>query len=106
MLVRRLPIDSWTQTALRDVQPESGLVAPSSESQTFGPWSLTNYQLASLTDATNRVAYVAAVAGQLKPDPKPPAPTPRPGAVKEKVRALKPAQFEFLENMRANRQEA
>jgi hypothetical protein len=35
----------------------------------FGPWALTNYQLANLTDSVN--ALIAALGGGERPDPMP-----------------------------------
>ena len=97
MLINRLPQESWTQTELRDETPQSDLVAPEPK---FGPWALTNYQLADLRDAVRRLEYVTAVAGQLEPKPKPPTPTLRPGAT-AKVRALNPAAAAYLDRLRA-----
>lgn len=77
MLLRQLPEDSRTQTALRDMpRPEPHPDEP----RKFGPWSLSDYLLAQLIDAVNRNTYATAVAGQLK-DPTPPEPFPRPGLV-------------------------
>jgi len=77
VLVSRLPQESRTQTELRDSAPDDPLVAP--VRQGFGPWALTNYQLADLRDAVLALKYVTAVVGQVEPKPSPPEPTPRPG---------------------------
>lgn len=68
MLLRGLPQDSRYQTVLRDTvelpEPVSG-----DEEPQFGPWSLLNYQLAALIDATN--AVTASLAGGDRPEPAP-----------------------------------
>ncbi|MCW2898494.1 MAG: hypothetical protein JWO67_759 [Streptosporangiaceae bacterium] len=76
--VKHLPPESWTQTKLRD-SDMTELIADEPGEPEFGPWSLVNYQLAALTDAINAVAYKVHVAGDLRPDPEVPEPTPRPG---------------------------
>lgn len=101
VLLNRLPQDSWTQTELRDSQPDHELAAPvTSQATVFGPWGLTNYQLANLTDAVHWLRYVTAkVAGG---DPTPPDPTPRPGA-KRMVRKQGLASVTYLNSLRAPR---
>jgi hypothetical protein len=100
VLIGHLPMDSWTQTALRDSAPQHDLTRRDGD-ESFGPWDLSNYQLAALTDAVSRVGYLVAVAGHLEPTPKPPAPTPRPGAARSKVRAIPPAAEAYLNRLRA-----
>lgn len=102
VLLNRLPQESWTQTALRDKDPEGPLVAPERGEQKFGPWALTNHQLADLRDAVRRLEYVSAVAGQLTPAPKPPEPTPQPG-VKRAVRKQSAENVVYLNSLRAPR---
>lgn len=94
-------MDSWTQTILRDEQPEHGLTRRESGEQKFGPWALANYQLATLTDAVRQLSYVTAIAGRIEPKPDIPKPTPRPGANRKKVAALTPAGVAYLNNLRA-----
>lgn len=101
-LLRQLPEESRTQTALRDLprpEPKPG------EPRKFGPWGLTDYLLAQLIDAVNRNTYTTAVAGQLTPND-PPAPFPRPGlpARQEQGEARNPeAVVLYLEKLRAAR---
>lgn len=81
MLIERLPLESATRTALRDLPPPED-VEPSpqpvvDDAARFGPWSLLNYQLAALTDAVKLAAYYSAAAVQKNPTV--PQPTPRPG---------------------------
>lgn len=101
VLLNRLPQESWTQTELRDSQPDSALISPETGRDSFGPWALINYQAAALLDAVQRVAYVCAVAGALDPKPEAPKPTPRPGAKRSKVRAINPAAAAYLGRLRA-----
>lgn len=97
VLIRKLPGDSWTQTALRDAA-ETELVEPVAGPMRFGPWTLTNYQLAGLTDAVNALRYVTArLAGQ---DKYPlPEPTPRPG-MSRPVRRQSRAAVAYLKKLR------
>lgn len=79
VLIRHLPTESWTQTALVDDGDDlDELVAPDQPVR-FGPWALTNHQLAALMDAINVLSYKVHVSGGLEPAAKPPEPTPRPG---------------------------
>jgi hypothetical protein len=97
VLVTRLPADSWTQTELRDdpTVASDPMAAPK-----FGPWALTNYQLAQLLDSVRRLEYVQAVAGGLDPKPEPPKPVPKPGQTN--VRPLRtPEEIAYLQALRA-----
>lgn len=102
VFIRHLPQDSCTQTAIRDerlddlANPEPQEPAESK----FGPWSLLNYQIASLTDAVNRLHYATAV-GKFK-DIEPPHPVPRPGLKAADPRNPEPV-VRYLEEMRAAR---
>jgi hypothetical protein len=88
--MRGLPQDSRYQTILRDTVelPDE----PSGAEPSFGPWSLTNYQLANLTDAVN--ALSASLAGAERPDP-----MPRP-MVKRLARAAEAEAISFLQSIR------
>lgn len=82
VLITHLPLESAVQTAIRD---DPDVEAPDSGVPRFGPWSQANYQLASLIDAVNRVAYyTVAVTGANPPKPDP---TPRPGLLRRISRA-------------------
>lgn len=99
LLIRYLPSESWTQTALRD-EREADLAELESPDQpaSFGPWALENYQLAQLRDEIAHLRYVLArTAGQDKyPAPKP---TPRPG-LNRPVRRQTPAGIAYLKKLR------
>lgn len=102
MLIRNLPEDSRTQTALRDLpHPKPAADGP----RKFGPWALGDYLTAHLIDAVNRNTYAVAVAGHLQ-DPKPPTPFPRPGldmAAAAVGRQNSEAVVLYLEKLRARR---
>jgi hypothetical protein len=88
VLIQGLPLDSWTQTALRDDPNREQLPERSAGDQKFGPWSLINFQLAALTDAVNLVAYYVHASNAKDPKAvKPPEPTARPG-MKQQVRQM------------------
>jgi hypothetical protein len=100
LLIRYLPSESWTQTALRD-ERETELVeltGPSDEPQKFGPWALENYQLAALRDEIAELRFVVArTAGQEKyPEP---TPTPRPG-MNRPIRRQSAAGIAYLKKLR------
>ena len=103
VFIKHLPIDSWTQTALRDQDDleELRAPAPAEAEQRFGPWSLTNYQLASLVDEMAWTRFVIARTGRLDRYPEP-QPVPRPG---RKAKAIAPKQSEaaviYLSKLRA-----
>jgi hypothetical protein len=83
VLIKQLPPESATQTALRDEDLDVGvddLIAADPEPEDrFGPWSKQDYLLAHLIDAVRENTYAVSVAGSLEPKPKPPALFPRPG---------------------------
>jgi len=98
--IRYLPSESWTQTALRDERETElvDLAAPSDKPQSFGPWALSNYQLAQLRDEIAELRYVVArVNGQEKyPEP---TPTPRPG-MNRPIRRQTAAGVAYLKKLR------
>jgi hypothetical protein len=96
VLVTRLPVDSWTQTELRDNAPPTVTVEGPPK---FGPWALVNYQLAQLLDSIHHLEYATVVMAGGKP-PEPPAPVPKPGA--SNVRQMRtPEEIAYLESLRA-----
>jgi hypothetical protein len=105
LLIKHLPPESWTQTALRDSDLDDldELVAPEPEDR-FGPWSHADYLLAGLRDEVARLTYVTArVNGQDKwPEPEP---HPRPGVRRKPPapRGMSEADFIFLNSLRAPR---
>lgn len=78
VLISHLPQDSWTQTALRDDPNREELPAAPGGEERFGPWGLTNLQLAVLTDAVRHLSFVLARVNGNDKYPVP-EPTPRPG---------------------------
>jgi hypothetical protein len=98
VLIRHLPQESWTQTALRDMPGEQLLAAPATGERKFGPWALVNHQLAALGDAVMRLEVT--VARSNGADWKYPDPTPRPGAARP-VRKQSEANVLYLESLRA-----
>jgi hypothetical protein len=103
VFIQYLPQESWTQTALRD-EPREELELPDlpaePEEQQFGPWSLSNYQLAALIDAINhQTYYVARGAGAEKYEAQ--KPLPRPGVRKSQTRELPPEAKAYLDGLRA-----
>lgn len=98
VLLSRLPPESWTQTALRDVEEHKPLAAPTEERR-FGPWAHTDYLLAELYDAIQANTYVTAVTGHIK-DPVKPEPRPRPG-LERPVAKQSDAAVLYLDKLRA-----
>jgi len=99
LLIRHLPADSWTQTALRDAA-DTELAEPSEADgpQKFGPWSLTNYQLAQLRDEIAALRYVVAKTSGQDSYPEP-QPTPRPG-LNRPIRRQTAAAVAYLKRLR------
>jgi hypothetical protein len=97
VLITRLPQESRTQTALRD-SSFAELVDATPGPEKFGPWALTNYQLAALTDSVQVLQYITAkAAGGDWPKPEP---TPRPGLNRLK-RIQSTANVTYLHGLRA-----
>lgn len=97
LLIRHLPSDSWTQTRLRD-EREDELVEPDDGKPAFGPWSLSNYQLAQLKDEIAALRYVVAKGAGAKDYPEP-KPTPRPG-LNRPIRRQTAAGIAYLKRLR------
>jgi hypothetical protein len=100
VLVKQLPVDSATQTKLRDAantELEDLVTASPDQPVEFGPWALTNYQLAALTDEVAWLRFVVArtAGSENYPQPKP---TPRPGRLK---RVQSDANVRYLSRLRA-----
>lgn len=100
VLIRHLPSESWTQTALRDEAEHEPAEPAENEAASFTgqPWALTNYQLASLKDEIAHLRYVVArTAGNDKyPTP---TPTPRPG-LHRPIRRQSAAAIAYLKKLR------
>lgn len=96
VLVDRLPAESWTQTQLRDDPPADLELAAAP--QTFGPWALDNYQMASLLDAVRHLEYTLAVVNGNEWTP--PEPSPRPGTNRPKLKQTE-ASISYLKGLRA-----
>jgi hypothetical protein len=100
VLIKHLPADSWTQTALRDAaNSELAELASPQEDVRYGPWALTNYQLAGLTDEVAWLRFVVARTGGSEDYPQP-KPTPRPG-VNRPQRIQSEANVAYLNRFRA-----
>jgi hypothetical protein len=100
LLIRHLPSESWTQTALRDAA-EGELAEPADNelaSFTGQPWALANYQLASLKDEIAHLRFVVARSAGNDKYP-PPTPTPRPG-LNRPVRRQSAAAIAYLKKLR------
>lgn len=80
MLVRRLPPESATKTALRNAMGDAELSqASKSADPSQGQWSQTEMLLASLIDSVRWLVHVTVIANGGKGRSKPPDPIPRPG---------------------------
>lgn len=101
VLLKHLPADSWTQTALRDSADSdlTELAVPERENQSFGPWALSNYQLAALTDEVAWLRFVVARTAGNKDYPEP-KPQPRPG-MRRPRRVQTEANVRYLNSLRA-----
>ena len=102
VLVRHLPPESWTQTALRDESFDEALdalVAPEAE-QRHGPWALANYQLARLTDEVAWLRYTVARTSPGNDKYPEPQPTPRPGLRRREPGGLSEAAVLYLNKLR------
>lgn len=97
VLLNRLPQESWTQTALRDQEPDGDLPQMPAVAESFGPWALGNYQLAMLTDAVRGLEVTLARVNGNEWD----APTPTPTPLSQR-RPRRPAgQVSYLNTLRA-----
>lgn len=96
VLIAHLPEESWTQTAIRDAT-EGALVEVDGPPK-FGPWSLSNYQLAALRDEIAELRFVVARTAGAEKYPAP-EPTPRPG-LHRNVRRQSAAAVAYLKRLR------
>ena len=98
LLIRHLPSESWTQTALRD-ERENELSELVTEPSTIGqPWALEHYQLAALKDEIAHLRFVVAktAGAENYPEPKP---TLRPG-LNRPIRRQTAAGVAYLKKLR------
>lgn len=98
VLIRHLPADSWTQTALRDATEHELVEVPDDGApRKFGPWALEHYQLADVADEIAALRYVLIKAhGGDAPEPHP---RPRPG-LNRNVRRQSAAAVAYLKRLR------
>lgn len=85
-LIKHLPPESWTQTALRDedLADLDELAGPEPQpDERYGPWSHADYLLAALRDEVARLAFITARGAGFEKFPEP-EPTPRPGVARRK----------------------
>lgn len=90
VILRHLPPESATQTALRENEPDD---APQVEPEGFGPWSKAEHLLARVGDAVEHLAWM-----QSDGKKNPPKPLPRPGVAKppRKVTAINARALAYL----------
>lgn len=102
MLVKHLPAESATKTALRNKAPVEDLKEKVSDAETeYGPWSQTDMLLAELIDVARWLQWSKTKAAEEKRDV--PEPYPRPGVVrKPKVGAVNADVIDLLEYIRKN----
>lgn len=97
-LIRQLPPESATKTAIRNAMPETDTKqAATSADPSQGQWSQTEMLLALLVDSVRSLQYALIKVNGGKG--KPPDPIPRPGVKPKGKRARKPLtqeQAEFL----------
>jgi len=100
VLIKHLPAESWTQTALRDADDGPEDLSPPEVEQRHGPWALSNYQLVRLVDEVASLRFVTARGLGFAEYPEP-EPTPRPGARSRKPqRGLSEAAVVYLNKLR------
>lgn len=99
-LIRHLPPESATKTALRNKMSDAELAqATKTGDPSRGQWSQAEMLLASLTDSVRWLIHITLVANGGKNKTKPPEPIPRPGVKpkgKRSRRALTPQQREAV----------
>jgi len=90
-LIRHLPPESATKTALRNKMSDAELTqAAKTGDPSKGQWSQTEMLLASLIDTLRWLVHVTVVANGGKSKSKPPEPIPRPGVKPKGKKARKP----------------
>jgi hypothetical protein len=95
VLIRRLPPESATMTALRVAHPDS--VTEDGPDPAEGQWSQTEMLLAALVDSVRILQWTYVSAHVDKGQrPERPQPIPRPGIERKKRKRLSDAQAEFL----------
>ncbi len=99
VLLSQLPQESRTHTELRDSADRELAEPVAAGLRKFGPWALTNYQLAGAIDAIRRLEFVTARGGGSTDFPVP-EPTPVPGADRP-VRRQSVANVTYLNSLRA-----
>ena len=99
-LVRHLPPESATKTALRNRMGDAEMATASKTADpSKGQWSQTEMLIASLIDAVRWLVHITVVANGGKGKSKPPEPIPRPGVKpkgKKTRRQLTPQQQEAV----------
>lgn len=93
-LIRHLPPESATKTALRNRMTDAEIKQASKQADpSQGQWSHQEMLIASLVDAVRWLIHVTVVANGGKKSSKPPEPVPRPGVKpKGRRRQLTPEQ--------------
>ena len=100
VLIKHLPQDSVTKTALRNAAPEPALQEAVAEAE-YGPWSQTDMLLAELIDVASWLQWSKTKDGENNRNQ--PAPYPRPGvARKPKPPPFNAKVIDLLEYVRSN----
>lgn len=100
MLVRHLPPESATKTALRNATPVADLQETVEDAdREYGAWSQTDMLLAELIDVARWLQWSKTEAAEKKQPP--PKPYPRPGVGREDKRQRAQV-IDILERIRAN----
>lgn len=103
MLIKHLPAESATKTAIRNTTPVEELQAVVADTDTqYGPWSQTDMLLAQLIDIVSWLRWAKTKAAEDKPK-EPPALYPRPGVERKFSAPLaQPNVINLLEYVRAH----
>lgn len=99
ILVSRLPMDSFTHTAIRESMSDEEREAADKRVAGHGRWAKEHYLLAAAVDAIREGTWVVARMNGAKVEM--PKPIDRPGMVKPKPRAL-PAGIALMQEIVAN----
>jgi hypothetical protein len=103
VLIRHLPADSATRTAMRDaLTPEQYADLAARPAAGHGPWSRTDMLLAAVLDAV-RVGNFHFAAAHGAKGARPPEPIRRPGVDGGNVHPLNEAGRVYLQRLRENR---
>lgn len=101
VLVRHLPPESATKTALRNAAPEEDLQqAVSDAEREYGPWSQSEMLLAEMVDLLRWLQWAKTEAAEKKQPP--PDPFPRPGVNRKPAAKANAQVINLLEYVRSH----